>query len=77
MHVSIHLHGILRDLLPAEAKGRGTLALDDGSSVAELLAALDIQRRVVVSVNGHSNIEATHVLHDGDQVVVYTPVGGG
>jgi sulfur carrier protein ThiS len=45
--------------------------------VADILAQLGIQRRVVVSVNGRSNAEVVHLLQDGDQVVVYTPVGGG
>ena len=77
LEVSIHLHGILRDKLSPAAKGRATLTLADGATVADLLAQLDVQRRVVVAINGRSYAEAVTMLQDGDQVVVYTPVGGG
>jgi sulfur carrier protein ThiS len=77
MHISIHLHGILRDILPPGTRGRATLDLPASATVADLLTQLNIQRGVLVSVNGHPNLEAGHVLQDGDQVVVYTPVGGG
>lgn len=77
MRVSVHLHGILRDLLPASAKGRGTVDLPEDATVADLLTVLGIERRVIVAVNGRARVEAGQRLHDDDQVVVYTPVGGG
>lgn len=77
MRVSVHLHGILRDLLPPGSKGRGVVELPAAATVADLLAALGIERRVIVAVNGRARVDGTHALEDGDQVVIYTPVGGG
>jgi sulfur carrier protein ThiS len=77
LQVSVHLHGFLRDKLPPGSKGRTTLTLQDGTTVGDLLAQLDIQRRVIVSVNERPNTGQAQMLHDGDHVVVYTPVGGG
>jgi sulfur carrier protein ThiS len=77
MRVSVHLHGILRDLLPPTAKGRSTVDLPEDSTVADLLTVLGIERRVIVAVNGQGRVEAGQGLRDGDQVVIYTPAGGG
>ncbi len=77
MQVNVHLYGILRDLLPPSAKGRATVELATGASVADLLAQLGITRRVVVAVNDQPKVEPAQALEDGDRVVVYTMVGGG
>jgi len=77
MQVHVHLHGILRDHLPPQAKGRATVSLDDGATVGDLLAQLGIQRRVIVSLNGDHEPEETYVLQDGDEVAIYTVIGGG
>ncbi len=77
MRVSVHLHGILRDRLPPETKGRTELELPDSATVGDLLANLGIERRVIVAVNGHTRVPEGQVLQEGDQVVIYTPVGGG
>jgi thiamine biosynthesis protein ThiS len=77
MQVDVHLYGILRDLLPPPARGRATVDLEAGASVADLLAQLGITRRVVVAVNDQPKVELAQMLKDGDRVVVYTMVGGG
>jgi thiamine biosynthesis protein ThiS len=77
MRISVHLHGILRDVLPPASKGRGSVDLPENATVADLLTSLGIERRVIVAVNGQARADATHPLQDGDQVVIYTPVGGG
>ncbi|MCS7259947.1 MAG: MoaD/ThiS family protein [Anaerolineae bacterium] len=77
MRVSIQLHGILRDQLPPAAKGRTTLELPDAATVGDVLAKLGIERRVLVSVNGRAHVSSEQVLQEGDQLVIYTPVGGG
>lgn len=77
MHVSVHLHGILRDRLPPAAKGRTTLELPDAATVGDLLATLGIEQRVIVSINGRARVSTEHMLQEGDQVTIYTPVGGG
>lgn len=78
MKLSIRLHGILRDKLPPDKKGRACLTLPDGATVEDLLAHFDLQNNVVgVSVNDELEIEATHPLRDGDHVEIFRVVGGG
>ena len=77
MQVDVHLHGILRDQLPAEAKGRATINLDNGATVGDLLDRLDIKRRVVIALNDQHETDETYVLRDGDQLSIYTIIGGG
>ncbi|MGQ9501676.1 MAG: MoaD/ThiS family protein [Anaerolineae bacterium] len=77
MRVSVHLHGILRDRLPAAARGHTTLELLDAATVGDVLRTLGIERPVVICVNGRTYVPRDHVLQEGDQVIIYTPVGGG
>ncbi|GAB4539893.1 MAG: hypothetical protein Kow0063_29100 [Anaerolineae bacterium] len=77
MEISVHLHGILRDHLPPESKGRATIYLEDGATVADLLAHLGIKRRVIVALDGNQKLDQTHILQDGDQLSLYTIIGGG
>jgi thiamine biosynthesis protein ThiS len=77
LQVSVHLHGILRDHLPSEAKGQATLSLDDRTTVGDLLAQLGIKRRVIVALNQNQEPDDTYVLQDGDKVSIYTVIGGG
>ena len=77
MQVNVHLQGILRDHLPSEAKGRATINLEDGATVSDLINQIGIKRRVIVSLNGNQKPDETHILQDGDQVAIYTIIGGG
>jgi thiamine biosynthesis protein ThiS len=78
MNVSIRLHGILRDKLPSENKGRATLTLPGGTTVSDLLTHLNLQNNVVgISINDELEIEQAHPLHDGDHVEFFRVVGGG
>jgi sulfur carrier protein ThiS len=77
LQVNVHLIGILRDHLPAEAKGRATIRLDEGATVGDLLAQLGIKRRVVIVLDDEHEPDETHILQDGDQVTIYTIIGGG
>lgn len=77
MLVQVHLYGILRDLLPPEAKGRATITLEEGARVRDLLAHLGVQRRVLVAVNDLPKVDVDFLLHEGDRVIIYTMVGGG
>ena len=76
MRVEVRLYGGLRDLLPAEARGRGELELVTGAAVADLLAQLGVQRTVVVACNDE-DVPATHALQDGDKIAVFSAVSGG
>lgn len=77
MQVDVHLHGILRDYLPTQAKGRATIDLNEGATVGDLLARLGINRRVVIGLNDEQEPDETHVLQDGDHLSIYTVIGGG
>ena len=77
MQVNVHLHGILRDHLPPEAKGRATMDLEDGATISDLITQLGIKRRVIIALNGNQKPENTHILDDGDQVSIFTVIGGG
>jgi molybdopterin converting factor small subunit len=80
MHVAVRAGGPLREALGA----RRSVALDDGATVEALLAALAAApglpggglERVAVSVGG-TIVDRAHVLRDGDEVALVTPVAGG
>ncbi len=77
MKINVHLHGILREQLPPQAKGRAAISLPDGAAVDDLLAQLNIAWRVVVAVNDEVEVDKTHPLTHGDNVAVFTMVSGG
>ena len=70
LEIQLQLFSILREKLPPEKKGKTTLHLNEGTTVADLLRKLDINRRVAFSVNGNQE-------SDGDAVKIFTSVGGG
>jgi sulfur carrier protein ThiS len=77
LQIHIRLHGILREKLPPEAKGKTTLDLPDGSSVQDILAHFEIQRRVGVAVNQEVEVASDHPLKPGDHVEVFRVAAGG
>jgi thiamine biosynthesis protein ThiS len=77
LQVNVHLHGILRDHLPSDAKGRATINIEDGATVGDLLTQLGIERRVIVAINGNQKSNKTDILQDGDEVSVFRVIGGG
>jgi len=77
LQIDVKLSGILRDQLPAIQKGRAKIELRDGVSVADLVTHLEISRRVEVAINDEIETDETHVLVDGDQVHIFTTIGGG
>lgn len=76
VRVELRLHGGLRELLPAAARGRGEVELVPGAAVADLLAQLGVQRKVVVACND-AEVPATHPLRDGDKIAIFSAVSGG
>jgi sulfur carrier protein ThiS len=76
MEIQVTLHGIMRDYLPREAKGKTTLELPPGATIEAVLAALKIERTINGAVNGEQ-VEVTHVLQEGDEVQIFRPIGGG
>ncbi|MEK6222626.1 MAG: MoaD/ThiS family protein [Chloroflexota bacterium] len=77
MRIQVKLYGILRDQLPAAQKGETELELPEGADIQSLLNQLKISRRVEVAINEDIETEYVHVLKEGDQVHIFTAVGGG
>ena len=76
MEINVALHGILRDLLPRSAKGKTTLILPAGATIADAVRQLNITRTVSAAVNGEET-ELDHVLQDGDTLQLFQLIGGG
>ena len=77
MEVHLQLYSILREKLPPEAKGRAVLQVEERTTLADILGRLDINRRVVVSVNGVHESDHSREVQDGDEVKIFSAVGGG
>lgn len=83
MRVQVISFGVLKDWLGSQA---ATMELPDGASVGVLLerlrprmpagAAAEMLGSIAVSVNAEY-AQATHILHDGDEVGLLPPVSGG
>jgi sulfur carrier protein ThiS len=76
LEVQLTLHGILRDHLPRQAKGRTTLTLPAGATVAEVLQQFKLKSTVSAAVGG-VQVEHTHVLQEGDDLQLFRMIGGG
>ena len=77
VEVHVQLYSILREKLPPEARGRTVLQLKANSSLDAILRELDINRRVVISVNGEYEPDRSRSLRDGDEVKIFSSVSGG
>ena len=77
MEIHLRLYSILREKLPSDAKGRAVLQLGDGATLADLLEHLDIDRRVIIGVNGVHVPDKSHRLSDGDEVRIFSSISGG
>jgi molybdopterin converting factor small subunit len=91
MNVEIQLFSILRELLPPGARrGRATITLADGATVADLITQLGIDQKMgfapedmtskagwQVMVSDKFEADMGRILQDGDQVKILPPVSGG
>lgn len=77
MRVGVRLFGDFRQYLH-ETGGRANLDVDEGVSVRALLDRVGVPEVEVglVSING-SLAPFETVLRDGDQIDVFSPIGGG
>lgn len=75
--IHIQLYSILREKLPAEAKGRADLEMEAGSTLADLLEEFDIARRVVISVNDEHETDRSRTLQNGDEIKIFSSISGG
>jgi sulfur carrier protein ThiS len=76
LEINLTLHGILRDYLPRQSKGKSTLTLPEGTTVAEVVEQLKIKQTVTAAVNG-TQVETDYVLKDGDELQMFRMIGGG
>ena len=77
MDVTVRLHGILRDRLPVEAKGRTTLNLPEDARIADAINQLALVGHLQVAHNDVVIDDLALPLHDGDTIEVFLPVAGG
>lgn len=91
MQIHVQLFSILRDCLPPEAdRGRATITLPEGATLADLVTHLGIDRHLghaaaeltttaswQVMVSGGFELDMGRVLQDGDEVRIFPPVSGG
>ena len=77
MRIRVILYSYLRELLPADAKGRAELELPDGSPAAAVFERLNLPRQVAWAINGVAQRDFDFVLHDGDEVRVFRQGAGG
>ena len=75
--LNVQLFGILADHLPEGEKGKAILEFEDTLMFKDLTEKLGIRRRVNFAVNGEHDLDETHVLNDGDEVLVFSTVSGG
>ncbi len=75
MQLKLTLMGALKTKAPADNR----LEIADGSTINDVVAALDITPAQVqiVMVNGKPKPDRTGVLADGDEMTFVAPVGGG
>lgn len=77
IRVTVRLYNRLQRLLPPEADGRTELELSEGSVVKDVYGILGISRPYPIALNGVIEKDPDRVLEDGDQISVFSPVGGG
>ena len=76
MEIQLTLHGILRDQLPRQAKGKTTLTLPPGATVADVLQQFKLKSTVQAAVGG-VQVEHSQVLQEGDDLQLFRMIGGG
>jgi molybdopterin converting factor small subunit len=83
VQVRVRLFANLREKL-AQPRGRGSVELEEGATLADLLARLEIPQAQaqMVLVNGEQaprdpRRRARLILEEGDTVSVFPPVAGG
>lgn len=77
MQVTVILHSILREKLPAEARGRAVFELAEGSRVRDILERLELAPTVVWAVNEQMDRDSDRLLVDGDTLRFLRPGAGG
>jgi sulfur carrier protein ThiS len=77
--VTVHLGTILQKKTPEGVKRRLEVALEEDSSLLDLIEYLDLELdpgQLLLAVNGRG-AELTHILADQDRVHLMMPISGG
>ena len=77
MMVHVRLHGIMRDRLPAEAKGRAELDLAKDATVQDVIAHFHLDGHLEAAVNEEVTDDWGRPLTEGDVIDVFRPAAGG
>ncbi len=80
MNVELRLFASLRRKLPpGSPRGRCHLELPDDTTLADLLARMDIPRECaqMILINGEHDRDFGRLLRDGDVLSIFPPVAGG
>lgn len=77
MQINVNLHGPLRDYLPKEQRGKGQLMLANEATVADAIAALNIQRPIEAAINSAHESAFDARLSDGDTLTLFEQSAGG
>jgi sulfur carrier protein ThiS len=77
LQIKIALFSVFREKLPPENRGRATIELPEGATLADLLAKLEINITAICSLNGQIERDFSKQLADADEVHIFRPVGGG
>lgn len=78
MKVYLRLYGPLRDKLPKENRGGAILEMNEGTTVAQALASVNIAwEDVLWAISEQYDNNADRPLADGDELAVFTHVAGG
>jgi sulfur carrier protein ThiS len=76
MVINITLHGILRDYLPRQARGKTSLTLPAGTTIADVVAQLEIKHNVSAAING-DEVDTSYILQDGQGLDLFRLIAGG
>ena len=77
IRIHLQLYSILREKLPPESMGRSEMEVAEGTTLQDILDALDINRRVVISVNDVQESDKSRQLQDSDEVKIFSSISGG
>ena len=77
MELKVTLYGVLREKLPAEARGKTCISMPEGTTIADVISYLDLPDAVVASVNDVLTRDRETRLKDGDELRFFRPGAGG
>jgi hypothetical protein len=77
IRVTVILHSVLREKLPAETRGRTVLELGDEARVKDVILSLDLPAHVAFALNEQLERDLERPLHDGDSLRFFRTGAGG